>query len=146
MVCLLEQSVCEHGVLPSRRQLSIANSINTACLLAQSESEREVVRVSMECCLQEGSWNPYYAHLLQRVVSASKAHRITLRYCLWDQFKLVEQTDMRRLVNLAHLTGHLIATFALSLSSLKVSRWLWMLRLTSVCTKRLTINCCCRLE
>lgn len=77
--------------------------------------------MSVECCLQERSWNPYYAHLLQRVVASSKAHRITLRYCLWDQFKLIEQTDMRRLVNLAHLTGHLIATFALPLSSLKVS-------------------------
>ena len=87
----------------------------------QGESEREIVRVSVDCCLQERRWNPYYAHLLQRIVSGSKAHRITLRYCLWDQFKLLEQTDMRRLVNLAHLTGHLIANFALSLSSLKVT-------------------------
>lgn len=100
------------------------------CVCIQSESEREVVRVSVECCLQESSWNPYYAHLLQRIVAASKSHRITLRYCLWDQFKLLEQTDMRRLVNLAHLTGHLIANFALSLSSLKVcsclSQCLWL--------------------
>ena len=78
--------------------------------------------MSVECCLQEKSWNPYYAHLLQRVVAASKAHRVTLRYCLWDQFKLVDESDMRRLVNLAHLTGHLIASFALPLSSLKVRK------------------------
>ena len=87
----------------------------------QGEAEREVVRVTVECCLQERSWNPYYVHLLQRLLAASKAHRITLQYCLWDQFKQAEQADMRRLINLAHLTGQLIATFALSSSILKVS-------------------------
>lgn len=86
----------------------------------QGESEREVVRVAVECCLQERSWNPYYSHLLQRLLASSKAHRVTLQYCLWDQFKLVEQTDMRRLINLAHLTAQLIASFTLSATILKV--------------------------
>jgi len=74
----------------------------------------------VECCLQERSWNPYYSHLLQRLLASSKAHRVTLQYCLWDQFKLVEQTDMRRLINLAHLTAQLIASFTLSATILKV--------------------------
>lgn len=80
-----------------------------------------MVRVTVECCLQERSWNPYYVHLLQRLLAASKAHRVTLQYCLWDQFKQAEQADMRRLINLAHLTGQLIATFTLSSSILKVT-------------------------
>lgn len=79
------------------------------------------MRVTVECCLQERSWNPYYMHLLQRLLAASKAHRVTLQYCLWDQFKQAEQADMRRLINLAHLTGQLIATFTLSSSILKVT-------------------------
>lgn len=86
----------------------------------QGEAEREVVRVTVECCLQERSWNPYYVHLLQRLLAASKAHRVTLQYCLWDQFKQADQADMRRLINLAHLTGQLIANFTLSSSILKV--------------------------
>ena len=90
------------------------------CGAMQGEAEREVVRVTVECCLQERSWNPYYMHLLQRLLAASKAHRVTLQYCLWDQFKQAEQTDMRRLINLAHLTAQLIATFTISLSVLKV--------------------------
>ena len=89
-------------------------------LQVQGEAEREVVRVTVECCLQERSWNPYYVHLLQRLLAASKAHRVTLQYCLWDQFKQADQADMRRLINLAHLTGQLIATFTLSSSILKV--------------------------
>jgi len=76
----------------------------------------------VECCLQERSWNAYYSHLLHRLLASSKAHRVTLQYCLWDQFKLVEQTDMRRLINLAHLTAQLIASFTLSASILKVGR------------------------
>ena len=86
----------------------------------QGEAQREVVRVSVECCLQERAWNPYYVHLLQRLTAASKGHRVTLQYCLWDQFKLVDQTDMRRLINLAYLTAHLIAAFTLPASILKV--------------------------
>ena len=117
----------------------------------QGESEREVVRVSVECCLQERSWNPYYVHLLQRLLSSSKAHRVTLQYCLWDQFKLVEQTDMRRLINLAHLTGQLIASFTLSSSILKVQPKLkmqcWVLvakvQPSPVCVLLLMHICCC---
>ena len=95
-------------------------SMMVQCNAMQGEAEREVVRVTVECCLQERSWNPYYVHLLQRLLAPSKAHRVTLQYCLWDQFKQAEQADMRRLINLAHLTGQLIATFTLSSSILKV--------------------------
>lgn len=35
--------------------------------------------------LQEASWNPYYAHLALKLAAASKSHRFTLQYCLWDQ-------------------------------------------------------------
>ena len=53
----------------------------------QGESEREVVRVTLECALAERTWNPYYAHLLAQLAAAAKGHRVTLQYCLWDQFK-----------------------------------------------------------
>ncbi len=59
----------------------------SAAWLAQGESEREVVRVTLECCLAERGWNPYYGHLLAALAAASKGHRITLQFCLWDQFK-----------------------------------------------------------
>ena len=53
----------------------------------QGESEREVVRVTLECCLAERAWNPYYAHLLAALAAAAKGHRITLQFCLWAKFK-----------------------------------------------------------
>jgi nucleolar MIF4G domain-containing protein 1 len=54
---------------------------------AQGEAQRELVRVPVECCLQERAWNPYYGHLLGRLAAAAKGHRITLQFCLWDHFK-----------------------------------------------------------
>ena len=55
----------------------------------QGEAQREVVRVTVECCLQEQTWNGYYAQLLGSLVRAVKGHRITLQFCLWDLIKQV---------------------------------------------------------
>ena len=38
-----------------------------------------MVRVTVECCLQEKAWNPYYALLLAKLCEASKSHKITLQ-------------------------------------------------------------------
>jgi MA3 domain len=54
----------------------------------QGEAEREVVRVPVECCLQEAGWNPYYALLLGRLAAAGTGHAVTLQYCLWDHFRV----------------------------------------------------------
>lgn len=72
---------------------------------AQGEQERELVRVAVECCLQEGVWNPYYLHLLERLCQGAKGHRVTLQFCLWDHFKEVAGMELRRLTNLARLGG-----------------------------------------
>lgn len=62
------------------------------------------------CCLtllfviswQEKSWNPYYGYLALKLLDHGKGHRVTLQYCLWDQFKELNGMDARRLTNLAH--------------------------------------------
>ena len=46
-----------------------------------------MVRVTLECALAERAWNAYYAHLLAALVAASKGHRVTLQFCMWDHFK-----------------------------------------------------------
>lgn len=55
----------------------------------QGEAQREVVRVTVECCLQERAWNGYYAQLLSSLVKNMKGHRMTLQFCLWDLIKAV---------------------------------------------------------
>ncbi|KAK9827685.1 hypothetical protein WJX81_008109 [Elliptochloris bilobata] len=85
----------------------------------KGEAQRELVRVTAECCLQERVWNPYYAHLLVRLAAAAKGHRITLQFCLLDHFKQAAKEDARRLANLARLTAEVMAGGALAPTALK---------------------------
>lgn len=87
----------------------------------RGDSEREVVRVAVECCLQEAAWNPYYAHLLARLAAAGRAHRVTLQFCFWDQLKELPAAGVRRLTNLARLGGALVAGGALPGGALKAA-------------------------
>jgi nucleolar MIF4G domain-containing protein 1 len=89
----------------------------------RGDQEREVVRVAVECCLQEAAWNPYYAHLVTRLCSAERRHRATLLHCFWDQAKEVEGAGARRMANLARLGGAAIAGGALPPAALKVGRF-----------------------
>ncbi|KAL4421444.1 hypothetical protein ABPG75_010735 [Micractinium tetrahymenae] len=86
----------------------------------KGEQEREVVRVTVECCLQEKAWNAYYAHLLIRLCTAGKSHKMTLQFCLWDQLKELGGMDVRRLTNLARLLATVLAGLALPSTMLKV--------------------------
>ncbi len=95
----------------------------------QGEQQREVVRVTVTCCLHERAYNPYYAHLLMRLIKVSKAHAVTLRYCLWDHCRALEGggdseggpvVAARRAVNLSRLMASMIAGVGLPLLVLKV--------------------------
>jgi hypothetical protein len=91
MHCRHEAHICAHKKRCAKK-LVCSNSSSMILIILdmwQGEAEREVVRVTVECCLQERSWNAYYAHLLSHLIKAVKGHRITLQYCLWDHFKQV---------------------------------------------------------
>lgn len=56
---------------------------------SQGEAARELIRVPLECALQEAAWNPYYCLLLARLTASATSHLVTLQYCLWDHFKVL---------------------------------------------------------
>eukprot|EP00882_Tetradesmus_deserticola_P014563 GHRQ01015491.1.p1 GENE.GHRQ01015491.1~~GHRQ01015491.1.p1 ORF type:complete len:481 (+),score=238.12 GHRQ01015491.1:300-1742(+) len=85
----------------------------------KGDQSREVVRVLVECCLQESRYNPYYGHLAARLAAVSKSHKVTLQYCIWDQWKEVAGCAPRRLLCLAGLVAHLLGSFVLPLSVVK---------------------------
>lgn len=94
----------------------------------QGEQQREIIRVPVTCCLQERTWNPFYAHLLLHLVASSRAHGVTLRYCLWDQIKGLQQErgpslGPRQAVNLARLLATLTARGGVPLLTLRVVEW-----------------------
>lgn len=93
----------------------------------RGEQEREVIRVLLECCLQEGSYNPYYAHVAARIAAVSRSHKMTLQFALWDHLKRLKEdevagsVDARRAANLARMMASMLASFTLPISALKVA-------------------------
>ena len=48
-------------------------------LKLKGKQEREVVRVLMDCAVQEKPYNPFYAHTLVKLCECQHSHRITLQ-------------------------------------------------------------------
>ncbi|KAM6551563.1 hypothetical protein CsatB_001371 [Cannabis sativa] len=83
------------------------------------KQDREIMRVLVECCLQEKVFNKYYAVLATKLCEHDKNHKFTLQFCLWDHFKQVESMALIRSRNLAKFVVEMVASFSLSLAVLK---------------------------
>ncbi|CAM9186893.1 unnamed protein product, partial [Hapterophycus canaliculatus] len=81
--------------------------------------EREIARVIMECCSQEVSYNPFYAHLAERVCDRQPKLRFTFQVAFWDALKTLDDGASRRAGSLARLMAHLVIRKQLSLTVLK---------------------------
>ncbi|KAI0264458.1 hypothetical protein BC834DRAFT_924661 [Gloeopeniophorella convolvens] len=46
--------------------------------------QRDVVRVLLNCCGNEKTYNPYYTFVCQHLCKTSHSYKITLQFCLWD--------------------------------------------------------------
>nr|GMD41291.1 nucleolar MIF4G domain-containing protein 1 [Ipomoea batatas] len=84
------------------------------------KQDREIMRVLLECCLQEKVFNKYYCALASKLCSHDKNHKFTLQYCLWDHFKEVESMELMRSMHLSKFVAEMLASYTLSLSVLKV--------------------------
>lgn len=84
--------------------------------------EREIIHVLLDCCLQEMTFNPYYAHLGQKFCEFKRSHQVTFQYALWDRFKALSSLTKSNRINLRKLLCHLVSNKSLSLSVLKVSK------------------------
>ncbi|KAI6697028.1 hypothetical protein NL676_017147 [Syzygium grande] len=83
------------------------------------KQDREIMRVLVECCLQEKVFNRYYAVLAAKLCEHDKNHKFTLQFCLWDHFKELESMQLLRSMQLAKFVAEMVASFTLSLSLLK---------------------------
>jgi len=81
--------------------------------------DREIMRVLVECCLQEKVFNKYYTVLASKLCEHDKNHRFTLQFCLWDHFKDLESMQLIRSMHLAKFVAEMVSSFTLSLSVLK---------------------------
>uniref|UniRef100_A0A0P5DIJ3 Nucleolar MIF4G domain-containing protein n=1 Tax=Daphnia magna TaxID=35525 RepID=A0A0P5DIJ3_9CRUS len=86
----------------------------------KNQQEREIVHVVMDCCLQEKSFNQYYAYLLQKLCHFHRRFQIASQFALWDHFKNLALQSELQVSHLSKLVVHLTVEGALSLSVLKV--------------------------
>lgn len=86
----------------------------------KGKQDREVVRVIIECCAQEKSYNAFYSELAAMLCAHNRQYKTSIQFIFWDNFKLFEdEVAGRRTVNLARMLAHLVAAFHLPLASLK---------------------------
>jgi nucleolar MIF4G domain-containing protein 1 len=84
--------------------------------MLQNRSERDTVRVLMECCGNEKSYNKFYGHLAHRICEYQPQCKFSLQLAYWDAFKQFDSMGVRKAANLARLLFHT----AVALQSLKL--------------------------
>ncbi|CAH1445456.1 unnamed protein product [Lactuca virosa] len=85
----------------------------------QGKQDREMMRVLVECCLQEKIFNKYYCVLASQLCTHDKNHKFTLQYCVWDHYGELESMQLMRSMHLAKFIAEMVSNFTLSLAVLK---------------------------
>ncbi|KAJ3611851.1 hypothetical protein NHX12_021864 [Muraenolepis orangiensis] len=86
----------------------------------KDQQEREIVHVLMDCCLQEKTFNPFYAVLGEKFCSHDRRFQMTFQFSLWDKFKELPSLPSSVFSNLVQLVSRFLLNKSLSLSILKV--------------------------
>jgi len=86
----------------------------------KGQQDREVIRVLIECCGQEKTYNPFYAVVAVRLCEFQRNSKFTFQKTYWDMFKLFHEMKARKAANLAKLYVHLVKARMLSVNMLKV--------------------------
>ncbi|OMO67905.1 MIF4G-like, type 3 [Corchorus capsularis] len=87
------------------------------------KQDRDIMRVLVECCLQEKVFNKYYTVLAAKLCEHEKNHKFTLQFCLWDHLKELDSVPLIRSMHLAKFIAEMVASFTLSLAVLKTVEW-----------------------
>eukprot|EP00039_Didymoeca_costata_P003007 m.64481 g.64481 ORF g.64481 m.64481 type:complete len:1058 (-) comp11653_c1_seq1:47-3220(-) len=86
----------------------------------KNKQDREIMRVILDCCIQEKAFNPFYAHLAVKMCNHSHNNKISLQYACWDKIKTLEDLDVRQLSLFSKFLVHIFITGTMPLSTLKV--------------------------
>ncbi|XP_054246171.1 nucleolar MIF4G domain-containing protein 1 [Indicator indicator] len=86
----------------------------------KDQQEREIVHVIIYCCLQEKTYNPFYAFLANKFCEYERRFQVTFQFSIWDKIKDLENLSVTAISNLVSLLAHLLRTKSLPLSVLKV--------------------------
>lgn len=89
------------------------------------KQNREIIKVIVQCCIQEASFNPYYPLVASRFCKLAYSFRITFQFTLWDSLKLLEESDaeedgIRKISNLAKMTSFMICNDSIPFNVIRV--------------------------
>ncbi|KAB5578993.1 hypothetical protein PHYPO_G00189430 [Pangasianodon hypophthalmus] len=85
----------------------------------KGQQERDIIHVLLDCCLQEKSFNGFYAVLAEKFCAHDRRFQMTFQFCLWDKFKDLATLSSSSFTNLVQMVTHLLTKNSLSLSILK---------------------------
>ncbi|XP_044535888.1 nucleolar MIF4G domain-containing protein 1 [Gracilinanus agilis] len=86
----------------------------------KDQQEREIVHVLIDCCLQEKTYNPFYAYLASKFCEYERRFQMTFQFSIWDKFRDLENLSATTFSNFVQLVAHLLKKKSLSLSIFKV--------------------------
>ncbi|XP_010226161.1 PREDICTED: nucleolar MIF4G domain-containing protein 1 [Tinamus guttatus] len=86
----------------------------------KDQQEREIVHVTLHCCLQEKIYNPFYAFLASKFCGYERRFQMTFQFSIWDKIRDLGNLSATAVSNLVSLLVHLLRTKSLPLSVLKV--------------------------
>ncbi|CAF3745252.1 unnamed protein product [Rotaria socialis] len=81
--------------------------------------EREIIHVTVHCCLHEKGYNPYYTLILQRFCAYDRRFQISLQYHTWDRFKDLSLLNDKQLANFGSALSQLLLSKSLTLNVFK---------------------------
>ncbi|CAF5013134.1 unnamed protein product [Rotaria sp. Silwood1] len=91
--------------------------------------EREIIHVTVHCCLHEKTYNPYYTLILQRFCAYDRRFQISLQYHTWDRFKDLSLLNKQQLANFGSALSQLLMSKSLTLNIFKVKTCLYTMSL-----------------
>ncbi|XP_078393240.1 nucleolar MIF4G domain-containing protein 1 [Cetorhinus maximus] len=89
-------------------------------LRLKDQQEREIIHVLVHCCLQERTFNPFYAFLVKKFCEYDRRFQMTFQFSMWDHFRELKTMTNVTTMNLVHLLVHLLSRKVVSLSIFKV--------------------------
>lgn len=85
----------------------------------KDKQEREIVHVLMDCCLQEKTFNAFYAVLGEKFCTHDRRFQMTFQFCIWDKFRELDSLSSTTFNNLVQLITCFLQKKCLPLSILK---------------------------
>lgn len=99
----------------------VKNCMDRLNLLSlNKDQQKEISRVIVQCALSTNTSIKFYFTISEYLCKESHLHRISFKYCLWDQIKQIDSYSKRKKENLCVFYSHLFSNGALSLFELKI--------------------------